>query len=309
MKKIANWLAGTLLIYGAAFNPIEAFYPGEIDGDLGVGYRRDSLKWSIPGPGGVPDVLSELKWKDLESFCVSGHLTWEACWGLYFKASGDWASVQSGHVTDSDFASSGRRDRFAFSRSDADCSDLYDLSAGIGYRFLFGDDCWMLAPLVGYSLNEQRLNMEGGELELFLPNPRIEGPLDCLHSKYVARWTGPWAGVDIGYDWGCGIVTASFEYHHVHYRGSGHWNLRTDFLDDFIQKANGHGFVGSIGFHGRYQEYWYYGLTFNVQHFKTGSGSDSVTLGIDGAEVDFRGNFNSAHWTSFSVIGSLEYKF
>lgn len=36
-----------------------------------TGYRRDELRWNKAGPGGQPNILSELTWKDIEIATVN----------------------------------------------------------------------------------------------------------------------------------------------------------------------------------------------------------------------------------------------
>lgn len=278
--------------------------------DLGYTYRRDKLKWSIGSDDG-PNILSELSWKNLyiNQISAMGYLTTQD--HFYLRGFADYGGIFHGTNQDSDFFGDNRTLEFSRSINKADKGEVFDLSAAIGREFDFLCNTLRLVPLVGYSWHEQHLRMMHGNQVLFTPNPALTGPIDNLHSSYKTRWFGPFVGADLFYDISCNwSLFGTVEYHSVLYRGTGHWNLRNDFLDDFHHKAHGQGFTGAVG--AKYTECgnWNLSLIAAFQNWKTRKGSHSVLLDLDNDGIVLAGaTLNPVHWRSATLTAAAGYSF
>lgn len=103
---------------------------------LSTGYRKDNLDWNIAGNrGGTnPDVLSELKWRDMETFDVklSARTFYEESY--YFRGWADYGWILSDGNQDSDFNGNGRTLEYSRSNNKADGGSAWDLSGAAGFR-------------------------------------------------------------------------------------------------------------------------------------------------------------------------------
>lgn len=285
------------------------------------GYREDHLSWSIAGPSDTPNILSELQWNNLQIWEIKGQLEFLLYKRIYIRGYADYGRIFDGHNRDSDYAGNNKSHEFSRSKATADRGEVFDFSGGMGYQFYFGDCFGLLetdltfTPIAGYSYHEQHIqdrhgvqlidrvfNEAGEEIPLGLL-----GPFPGLHSKYRAKWKGPWAGFDTCYQICCNWeLFGSFEYHWAHYRGIGHWNLRKDFIKDFRQKAkDGHGYLFQVG---TSYDFWRAGfvrLTFNYQWMKSGSGSDRTFFITGPMET----RFNGATWHTWSILADLGWTF
>lgn len=288
------------------------YYPrAEVNYDFGGGYRYDNLKWSIAGSNGSPNILSELNWKDLQMAQVFGQIK-IALGCVYFKVKGDYANIFHGKNQDSDYLESGRQ--FEFSRSYAKTNgSAFDILGGVGVRFPFFCERLYLIPVGGYSDSEIDLHDRNGVQKISYFAPELVGPFAGLHSKYKAKWFGPWAGLDMEWRWySCNLrILSSFEYHWADYRGRGHWNLRDDFAGDIHHRSCGYGVVGMLGLQ---HEVWC-GFTVSLygiaQHWHANQGRHWVKVFTGrGAQTEKIGTkLNEVNWNSYSVLLTIGYNF
>lgn len=275
--------------------------PLAVDAYLGAGYRQDHFNWSVAGPHHEPNILSELTWKDLKIAQVEAIGIVETIGGIYARGKADYGWILSGHETDHDFNGHNRNDLFLSSHAKSDKGEVFDLSAGMGFSYsLF---CFKVIPLSGYSKHEQHLHMHD-LVNDFDAQTGFVGPIKGLNSHYRAKWQGPWVGCDFDCCLGCLHLFGSFEYHWAKYRGTGHWNMRKEFVKDFQQHADGHGQIYWLGL--KYNlGCWGLSLIGTYQHWKTQSGKDFTFF----EEGSLESPFNGANWESYSVIGALNFSF
>lgn len=318
MRKLIIKLAACFLSF-AAIN-VNAFeynaFENDITFGIGTGYRQDSLNWSIAGPNNVPNVLSELKWKDLRIWQIEGYAKFVSCNHIYLRGKADYGRIFHGKNRDSDYE--GNHRTFEFSRADckAGKGEVFDFSGGAGYQLTYCFDTIKVAPLIGYSYHEQHLRMYEGFQSVDLIEPIFIGPFEGLHSNYRAKWYGPWVGVDLDYEFSCNwTLFGSLEYHLAQFRGTGHWNLRDDFLDDFKQTANwAHGGLISAGVCYDYCN-WDFGILASYQSWKTRRGKQHFTIDASDSPgsseplpVVVGTRLNGVHWHSFTAVAFASYK-
>lgn len=282
-----------------------------VDVDLCAGYRQDHFRWSITH---LP-IKSELQWKDLQIAQVSAAIKCTTSLG-YLRINGDYGRICSGKNQDSDFffpgsssSSSGSGSggiEFSRSVNDAGRGHVSDVSIGYGYTMISYFNAVHITPLIGYSQHEQNLHMFKGRQKIDLVNG-YSGSFSGLNSTYKARWRGFWAGVDFTYDYSSCLSTfASIEYHwNTTYHASGHWNLRSDFVDDFKQHANGFGVLATAGFTWQITRIWSAGLTGGYLNFATHKGNDRVFLRR--GYIDSQ--LNRVNWHSFNVMAIVTASF
>jgi hypothetical protein len=296
-----KFVVGFMLLLVSAVQ-VEAWQP-DFSFDLAGGYRRDSFKFEISGKNGVPNILTDMQWKDLQAWEISGNWKMVFCRTVYIRVNGDYAKYYHGHQYDNDFAKDDRTDQFLETKSKVHGGEAYDVSAGIGYLFWFVGEKVTIAPIVGYSRHEQHFKMDDLVVKQGLFPP---GSLSGLHSNYRARWMGPWAGVDFTYDTGCHDIRllGTVEYHFCsRFNASGHWNLRTDFDEDFRQHAWAHGWYGLGGIFWDFACNFSLGFTGSYTRWKSNAGEQKTF--VDGEKLHRR--FNHAIWKSWQWMGVLEY--
>ena len=107
---------------------------------LSTGYRVDDLDWNIAGDinGNNPNIISELTWKDLESFQLkmAGKTTFQQL--LMLRGSLAYSWIFDGENQDSDYAGDNRTFEYSRSNNNSDEGNMLDASFGIGWQFTFG---------------------------------------------------------------------------------------------------------------------------------------------------------------------------
>lgn len=283
------------------------------DLELSAGYRQDNLHWSIADPSGTPNILSELQWKNIQISQVKAQSHVLLLDVVYLRGSADYGRIFHGCNQDSDYAGNGKTMEFSRSKATSNQGEVFDFSGAIGWLFTFPlcDSELKVVPLIGYSYSEQHFRDRNGKLLVNsgftalgdeLPLGGL-GSFPGLHSNYRARWKGAWLGVDLFLPVSCEIeLFGTFEYHRVKYHGTGHWNLRTDFVSDFQQKANhGHGIYASGGFKYAFCENYYAGCSGSYTWMNSHRGTDT-TFFVLGPETT---GFNGATWHSWCLMANM----
>ena len=277
---------------------------------LGTGYRQDSLNWSIEGPDGFPNILSELKWKDIKLWQVSARAK-QTLLGLCLNAEADYAFAFEGKNRDSDYLGDNRTLEFSRSYSDASNGHAFDLSASLGWNINFFISPLSICPQIGFSYHEQHFTMRDGVYEIDLFNGN-NGPFDGLDSSYTARWQGPWIGVESCFCLYCPLsIYGGVRASALRYNARGHWNLRTDFADDFRHEGYGYGLFGRLGVQYEFAPCIAIGILGSYQEFRVCHGHDRMYFNVD--FVDGNGNsivsgvessstrLHQVEWRSFRI--------
>ena len=265
---------------------------------------------------GAPRRLrSELKWRRLQIVQIEARGKYVTCDNIYLRACGDYGWICSGKNTDSDFVTlgqgfedrSGSEFEFAHSRSKAR-GNVYDARIAVGYQFKMCDDSFSIAPLAGWSWHGQRIRDRhlrhdsysydesfGFDDEPLVVNQGARARSSSSyfdtygsdsssssshgnHSRYHARWNGPFVGFDFDYRLGCACewdIFGSYEFHWARYHAKARWNLRTDLFDGFQQRAkSAYGNLFNIGVKYDFCECWTLAVKGEFQWWNAHHGRD-----------------------------------
>lgn len=203
-----------------------------------AGYRRDTIDWRHRFPSNDPFVTSSLRFKDLDIFQIGVHGRTTLGCNFYARGSAYWGWILDGdfkrginaYIDPNGVPFDNNQFHVGFSdhnRTTIDDKYVFGLNAAIGYPFYFCDCTMILAPVIGYSFDEQnlRLDDEGFRFDDYCDT----GEKRCCNHAFISRWYGPFVGLD--FDWrpwnSCFNVWAEVEWHWGSFRG------KRSHFDDF----------------------------------------------------------------------------
>jgi hypothetical protein len=290
-------------------SPRKGFLGLNGEGSIRSGYRRDRLDWSIAGDigGQDPNILSELTWRDLESYSVQANGRLLRRGVIAFVGDVDYGWFFSGDNQDSDYLLNNRQGEFSRSNNVSDDGFVLDASAGIGYPWEPAPSSrydLTIMPQAGYSYHRQHLTMTDG----FQTIP-ASGSFGGLNSRYVTTWQGPWAGLDFDFrPYEKFRAHLGVQYHWASYLANARWNLRDDFSQpkSYRHTADGQGLVVMGGVEYSLSDRWAIHLYGKFQDWSTDPGIDR-TFFSSGATSDTR--LNQVNWESWSVSLGGQYRF
>ena len=280
---------------------------------LNAGYQHNNFDWNIAYPTGYPNIVSELKWNDIESamFESGMNVTYDESW--YADVKLGYGEVMGGSNQDSDFYLNNRQGEFSRSNNASDDGYLFDASGALGYhvniRNKNATPIIRLTPKVGYSYHSQQFNMTDG-FQVIDTRYGYYGIIPGLDSTYDASWHGFWSGFETRF-----LVSerfslrSSFQYHWMDYYGKGNWNLRDDFQHpkSFTQSADGDGIVTSASAQYLFTPDWAITLNLNYQEWNAENDGIHKFYFWDGDIVETK--FNQMNSYSFGVNMGVEYRF
>lgn len=199
-----------------------------------AGYRHDSIDWRTRFPSDDPFLKTSTRFKDLDIFQIGVHGRSTVGNNFYVRGSAYW-----GWIIDGDFRRNAQLDfspgnfisgpsdlTLGFSdrlRSTVDDHYVFGVGGAIGYPFYLCDCTLILAPVIGYSFDEQNVrvddrNFDFGGFDSYASSSSNHN--SCRHT-FISRWYGPFVGVD--FDWrpyaSCFNVWAELEFHWGSFRG------------------------------------------------------------------------------------------
>ncbi len=276
--------------------------------NISSGFRRDDLQWSIADSDGSPDVLSELTWSNLaiQQIKASANLEYNRFVLDGILAYGD---IFAGKNQDSDYLVSGHGLEFSRSNNKSNDGEAWDVSGALGYRFLVGpgedlfvvNNLWV-TPLLGYSYHKQNLIMTDGFQDL---DPfrliGITGAFSGLHSRYRARWQGPFGGIEMIGQRHRLTGMLRIEYHYADYYAWATWNLRSDFAQpkSFEQETTARGFIYRLAMEYDLSPRWSILASVDLQNWNGQSGKDRIFLSSGGTSTT---RLNGVTWDSLAVM-------
>jgi len=194
-----------------------------------AGYRRDNIEWKSHFPSHDPIVEGSTKFKDLDIFQIGVGARATICRNVYVRGNAYW-----GWILDGDFERKASVNIsvpsylidedvhvgfFDSHKSTVDDQYVFGLSAAVGYPFYFCDCTMAIAPVIGYSFDEQNVRAHDRDIRLFESYGDEEG--GCCDRTFISRWYGGLVGLD--FDWhpcnACFNIWAQVEYHWGSFRG------------------------------------------------------------------------------------------
>ncbi len=197
-----------------------------------AGYRQDSIDWRTNYPSDDPFLKTSTKFNDLDIFQIGVHGRTTLGYNLYLRGNAYW-----GWILDGDFKHTGslkvdpRRRmfgdgsaHFGFSdsyKSTVDDQYVFGVNGAIGYPFFFCNCTMVVAPVIGYSVDEQNIRVNNRDLQFGQDYGYASGGGNGCRNTFISRWYGPFVGLD--FDWRpvntCFNVWAELEYHWGNFRG------------------------------------------------------------------------------------------
>lgn len=187
---------------------------------LKSGYQQESLHWSIAGNsnGSSPNILSELRWKNLGAISSGINASWKIWRGLTLSGSYTTTFTISGNVSDMDYTADNRTAVSYAENFAADKGSTASGSACLGYE-LKSSSGISFTPALGYVINRDLLYLTDHT-----------GRFPALNSSYKTNWKGLFISLNAGIALAPRLkVSTRFTYNQVNYRATGDWNLRTQF--------------------------------------------------------------------------------
>lgn len=291
--------------------------------DFEAGYRRDNISWKLRFPSHNPLLSTSHKFKDLDIFQIGLNGRTTLGCNFYLRANAYWGWILDGefekHVGTSisdDYYSGfgfGFRDR---ARTTIDDQYVYGVGAAIGYPFYFCDCSTIIAPVIGYALDQQNIKLDNAEFSNSFRrfdycDYYSESDDGCCAQSFHNKWYGPFVGVDFNYQPcnACWNVYADLEYHWGNFTGhrSGH-----DFFDHFDRKhrsshdATGWVFAGGADY--ALCDCWTLGFSVKFQdwsasrHHRSGNYSDeSGWFGYDSDRCCNDRKKTNHKWHSYAI--------
>jgi outer membrane protein Pom len=311
-KRLFIYVVFPLLALGADYAHAEDRNTEDRNNEVSfeIGHRTDNLRWDIAGISPITsnpvNVLSELKWQDLQIIQARVKAKGYVARPVYLKGSLGYGAIYSGSNQDSDFNGNDRTLEFSRSNNNAGSGSVLDLSAAAGYRndYLVTSSGSGIMPVIGYSYHRQNLRLTDGVQTI-----PATGPFPGLESTYEAVWHGPWVGADLAYKRASLALLGSLEYHFLNaYNADANWNLRTDLAHpvSFRHEATGYGIVASAGLNYSINERLSVIGTFDIQRWTTDPGTDT-TFFPDGTSSPTR--LNEVVWNSYDLMLGIKYVF
>lgn len=275
--------------------------------------------FTIAGPGGVPDVISELVWDDVDS--EVGELTAEALFFKRYVLSVDvgYGAIRDGTLEDRDFLGSGKTFLFSESISIADDDDLYYGNVDLGYRIL----SWAerddkprssLDLLIGYQRwQETYIATRGFQTQDPFGLIGFVGPFPDQGRAITEEFT--WDSLRVGLraniedvpNWSLRarllfVPWTHFELEDIHH-------LRTDLRQDPSFEATADGGFGVL-FDATisYNSPWGLSIEAGYRYWDISSGNGTGTFHTV-ASGDAQQPFNEANSTRHGVIIGISYRF
>lgn len=220
---------------------LSATLAASVEVEVWQGYRRDKLTFTISGPRGRPNILSELSYKDIDVYMTN--LSMKVSHNDYFmKLHGAYGDIYNGKVRDSDYLGDNRT--LEFSRSKHDITGDYTVDTSVYFGKTYRQKSLRISPMIGFGYYEQKLRMQHGEQQLPL-NRKVHN----VNSTYQTHWYGPQIGFGLAKKllqnlnvYGNYVFLYPLTYH-----ANGYWNLRDKHFSDKAKAQKSSGNIVTIG--------------------------------------------------------------
>jgi hypothetical protein len=262
---------------------------------LSTGNQQEDFHWSIAGNlnGQNPNVLSELKWKNISGQAYSASLKWNIWRRFSLYADYNRVTVHSGLVNDMDYNGDNRTDPIYTGNFSDNKGYTSSWSAGAGYT-IFNNKIFSLIPYAGYSTNSQYLYLVD-----------LTGQFPTLNSSYQASWKGAFVKVTSSVKiWHALKLAAAVTYDQASYKGQGDWNLIEQFQHPLSYRhvADGYGIDANARLVYSITNHIAVNIGYSYYNWETGTGTDIVYLST--GEVD-NSRLNGVFQNGFQIVGGI----
>lgn len=312
-----KWIALVMTVLAGSISYANAAM-GEFD--IEAGYRRDTIDWRYRFPSSEPVSKTSLQFKDLDIFQIGLDARTTIGCNFYVRGNAYWGWILDGDFkndTDAYFSTSGsysEEDFYGFSgkyKSTVSDQYVFGVNAAIGYPFFFCDCTMVLAPVVGYSFDEQNCRTDNKDTNFgsnYYSDYSSSGC--CCEQTFISRWYGPFVGLD--FEWrpwnSCLNLWANAEYHWGDFRGK-RSHIDCDCCGN-RHSDNATAWVFGLGADYEMCNCWTLGLSLKFQdwsathHFWSSdySGYDSSSSGYDRARENNK-------WKSYAINVTLGREF
>jgi len=276
---------------------------------IGNGYRIDNLDWSTGISLQNPNLFNSLKWRDVESYEVTGQYEYTIPGGtlrnVYLEINGGLGWVMSGRNEESYFDDSPVREVQRYSNT-AKEGQTGRLSGAVGYRLeqsLPDSGTVGFTPLVGYSVDALDLRMR----DAYLLIPAGGGTEEGQRSSYDAKWYGPYVGFLLDGRFGNHRAGLRSEYHDGNFNAEGGWSLQPNLEHpkSLEQDAEASGYLLALDYGYQYSQHIQIFLQAAYRAWSTNSGVSRFFL-ADGTNLERR--LNDVDWSSQSLQAGVSYQ-
>lgn len=251
-------------------------------------YSTQDFNWSIAGNsmGQNPNVLSEVKWKDIKGPGMGLDIRLNIWSPIFLKISYQRSFIKTGQVSDTDYGSDNRTNPVyqANLNSNEGLTRTYAVAGGYEFKI---NPFLKLSPFAGYLKDAQHLHLKDF-------NEETDPAIKTLNSTYQANWTGPIIGIEADFRLSNQLsLHGMVNYKQLKYKATADWNLIDSFEHpvSFRHTANGYGTDGLLQINFHFTSVLSVFARGNYSYSNTGKGTDELFL-ADGKAV--QSQFNSA---------------
>jgi hypothetical protein len=260
-----------------------------------AGKQQENFNWSIAGNqnGQSPNILSELKWKDVSGTAYSGSLQWNfwkrfSVYGSYNKV-----DVHSGSVNDMDYGADSRTQPVYTGNFSDNKGYNSQWLAGMGY-VVFNNKLFSLIPYVGYGTSQQNLYIID-----------LTGQFPGLNSSYFTSWKGPFLKVTSSLKIWRGLkLAADITYNQLTYSAHGDWNLIQEFQHpvSYSHMADGYGINANTRLVYNITQNVAVNIGYGYYNWETGNGTDQLYLSTGAVD---KTQLNCVYRYGYQITGGV----
>lgn len=276
-----------------------------------------------PSGSVTPNILSDVRWDDMETWILEGDLRLGLTDRLRLVADFGLGAIRDGRAMDRDFDGDNRTDEFSRSTARVDGKHHTHLNVGLGYEFSksFELPLWRIgessrrvalasdisfSPEIGYSYIKKEISFTDG-IQL-IPD---EGPFQGLNSSYDPTWSGSYIGFDSQFRIFRGLfISAAARYWiDVTAEADARWNLRSDLQQlpsSFSQSADASGTMFQSGFSWVFRNGNSISVSYRHSKFESDAGVDETTT-AQGER--FATRLNELEWRNHGWMIGFEWAF
>jgi len=262
-------------------------------------WQQENFHWSIAGNnnGTNPNILSELKWKNITGPGYSVALHYKVWLRIMLYADYNRTAINSGAVSDRDYNGDNRTAPVYSENFSDNKGHTSSWSLGAGYA-IFNNNRFSFAPSAGYGENNQSLYLVD-----------LTGQFPGLNSSYRANWKGAFLKVASSLKLLRALkLSVDVTYNQVNYNADGDWNLINEFQHpvSYSHIAKGYGINTNARLTYAITHHIAVDIGYGYFNWQTGTGNDLLYL--SSGQVDktrLNGVFRNGHEVAGGVLLSF----